>query len=240
MFNLRTALLLLLCHALSLAHAALNSILDQRPFGNTISTQETPTLTVQATVCTPTNIIPKDLPTYKHFASDDGVYYDVKNVSGLIQNWQSPYSLQGVVFGPNGPDANKWTECITACSHWCDSHSNCHSFNIFTFQEDDYENCRVTCECRAVRRPFTQADYEEYDPRWPSLVWTQNVYCFNDTCCYDPEADAFDPCLWQAANVKDFVKNFYKNYPRVGGNGIISDIMNSVFQRKYTCDITGY
>ena len=233
------ALVFSLSHVLSLAHAALNGILDQRPLGATILKQETPTPTVQNVECTPTNIIPKGLPTYKQFFNDAGVYYDVKNASGLIQNDQPPYSLQGVVFGSTGPDANKWTDRITNCSHWCGSHSNCHSFNIFTFQESDYENCQMTCECRAVSRPFTQADYSEYGPMWPSLVWTQNVSCFNETYCYDPEADAFDPCLWQAANVKDFIENCYHNEPKVGGNGIISDIMNSVFQRKYTCDITG-
>lgn len=141
-----------------------------------------------------------------------------------------------------GVDSNSWTYCIDQCADWCDSHANCQSFNVFTFEEADYPQnpCVPTCECRAVSRHFDKADYQVQDPflgiKLPSYVFDKESYCFTDTCCYNPNAYAQDPCLWEAAQIPDFITNYYKG--KKANYNIIKDIQWDYFKWDYDCDVT--
>lgn len=95
--------------------------------------------------CLITNIPPIGLLTYLDITTKNGRTYFLVNTTGHILLGTN-YS--GVVFKLNGNFANSWTYCSDKCLDYCDSH-DCLSFNIFTFQEEDYENCQPTCECRS-------------------------------------------------------------------------------------------
>lgn len=200
------------------------------------------TVSVNSTaLCPDVPHFPPDISNYNktEWKGKEGSTYKVINTTGLYQNPKSSHSLGGVVFGQPGTNANSWDYCVESCGTWCDEHENCHSFNVFSFQESDYENCQVTCQCRAVNREFQKSDYYVGDDSFPSSVFYQDKHWFNATCSYDPAAWAFDPCLWDAANITGWIKDFYGNYPQKGGNGLISDIIHNVFGNEtYTCDIS--
>ena len=124
-----------------------------------------PSATQTTIECTNTNIMPTDLPKYRNITSNAGLLYKVSDITGHLQNPSSRYSLGGQIFGPmNSSNSNSWTYCVTECLDWCDKNSSCHSFNVFSFEENDYPPnsslaCEVTCECRPVRRHYDQSDY---------------------------------------------------------------------------------
>jgi hypothetical protein len=75
----------------------------------------------------------------------------------------------------------------------------------------------------------------------PSLVFNKQVACFNATCCYDPNAQVQDPCLWEALDIPNFLLNYYSPYNSSEASGvpnILSDLQNDYFGRSYDCGIT--
>ena len=108
--------------------------------------------------CPVVNVTPSDLPTETEVESPAGTPYFMQDSSGRILSAQGSYSLGGVVFGSQ-PDPNSWDDCLQRCLSFCDADPNCKSFNIFTFEESDYANCQVTCECRAATRFYDASDY---------------------------------------------------------------------------------
>ena len=94
--------------------------------------------------CSKMNIQPIGLPTYGDITTKNGKTYFLVNTTGYILPGTSN---NGVVFGPNGSFANPYSKFSDECLDYCDS-QDCLSFNIFTFQEEKYENCQPTCECR--------------------------------------------------------------------------------------------
>lgn len=117
--------------------------------------------------CTNTDIVPTDLPTYPDHTTENDITYKVTNISGLIVDVKSPHFILAPVYGPSHSDqSNSWELCTSQCFDWCDSHPNCHSFNVFTFEEGDYPQgpCVPTCGCRTVDRAFNKEDYRVRSP----------------------------------------------------------------------------
>lgn len=83
----------------------------------------------------------------------------MQDANDTVINPASSYSLGGVVSGSQ-PNTNLWESCLSGCLDYCDQHSSSKSFNIFTFEESGYNNCEVTCECRASTRFYDASDYK--------------------------------------------------------------------------------
>lgn len=71
---------------------------------------------------------------------------------------------------------------------------------------------------------------------FPSQVFEQQVHCFNQTCCYNPHGPAYDPCLWEAADIPGFILNFYNNSEAKDKN-LLYDIAG-LFAEDYNCTVT--